>query len=73
MLPAGTATRNYCIALMAKPIVQEYTSTQDVVRSVYKELNDEQIIKLKEIDEDWFFFREAVNVDTTYFNMKWRT
>ncbi len=49
----------YLVARVLEPIVEtfaekcrEYTSTQDVVRSVYKELNDEQIIKLKEIDED---------------------
>lgn len=49
----------YLVAHVLEPIIEtfaekcrEYTSTQDVVRSVYKELNDEQIIKLKEIDED---------------------
>jgi len=49
----------YLIAHVLEPIIEtfaekcrQYTSTDDVIRGVYTELTDEQIIQLKKIDED---------------------
>ena len=49
----------YLVAHVLEPIIEtfaekcrQYTSTDDVIRGVYTELTDEQIIQLKKIDED---------------------